>query len=403
MGGKQRKRAGGGHQRTNVALTRDWAVPDCRNFTGYRPCRPATRCYEKCVDPAPFGTRILIINLDAMGNVLVTTSILAPLKRRYPVSHISWITLPNAAPLLDHVPGIDRVYHWDAESWLILQQLRFDLVLNVDKSRRSGALAGALTADEKRGFGINQNGAIIPLNPEAEENYLMGLDDEWKFRRNMKTVPQLLCEQFRLEYRRDPYGVTLSPEEQAYCDAYAREHGLRAAGGNRGSQLVVGFNTGCSELYPNKKLTVDQHVALIERLSAMEGVKLLLLGGPEDTLRNAEIARRSGSRVLNTPTTEGVRRGLCYVNLCDVVVSGDSFGMHAAIGLGKYVIVWFGVSCWTEIDLFDRGIKLIPEGLACSPCWKRECPFNVECRSMVDLGRIAGEIQRRIAVTGAPA
>ena len=374
--------------------TRAWSVPDCKHFTGYRPCRPATRCYEACVDPTPIGTRILIINLDAMGNVLVTTSIIEPLKRRYPRSHISWLTLPNSAPLLEHVPGLDRVYRWEPEAWLVLQQLHFDLVLNVDKSRRSGALTGLVSATEKLGFGINRNGVIIPLNREAEENYLMGLDDEWKFRRNTKTVPQILCEQFRLAYRRDPYAVVLSPEEKGFCSSYAREHGLRGSAGVP-QPLVVGFNTGCSELYANKKLSIEQHVELIDRLSTLGGTRLLLLGGPEDTLRNAEISRRTDGRVLNTPTTEGVRRGLCYINLCDVVISGDSFGMHAAIGLGKHVIVWFGVSCWTEIDLFDRGLKLIPEGLACSPCWKRECPFNLECRSMVDLDRIVQEVHER--------
>ena len=394
MGGKKRIRIVRQTVPRKSGPKRRWSIPDCRHFTGYRPCRPASRCFEQCVDPAPLGTRILIINLDAMGNVIVTTSILAALKRRYPVSHISWITLPNAAPLLEHVPGLDRVYRWEPEAWLVLKQLHFDLLLNVDKSRRSGALAGALSADEKLGFGINENGVIIPLNAEAEENYLMGLDDEWKFRRNTKTVPQILCEQFRLAYRRDPYAIALSPEEQAFCSAFGREHGLRRSAGGK-DPLVVGFNTGCSELYPNKKLTVDQHVALIDRLSTLPGVRLVLVGGPEDMLRNAEIARRANGRVLNTPTNEGVRRGLCYINLCDIVISGDSFGMHAAIGLEKYVIVWFGVSCWTEIDLFDRGIKLIPEGLACSPCWKRECPFNLECVSMVDLSRIVEGVRSR--------
>jgi len=407
MGSKKRIRTG----ETRIVETRQgakrWSVPECKHFTGYRPCRPATRCYEACVDPTPIGTRILIINLDAMGNVLVTTSILAPLKRRYPFSHISWITLPNAAPLLEHVPGLDRVYCWEPEAWLVLQQLHFDLILNVDKSRRSGALAGVVSADEKLGFGINENGVIIPLNSEAEENYLMGLDDEWKFRRNTKTVPQILCEQFRLDYRRDPYALTLSPEEKGFCSTYAREHGLRGFAGTT-QPLVVGFNTGCSELYPNKKLSVEQHVELIDRLAMLGGTRLLLLGGPEDTLRNAEIARRTDGKVLNTPTIEGVRRGLCYINVCDVVISGDSFGMHVAIGLGKHVIVWFGVSCWTEIDLFDRGLKLIPEGLACAPCWKRECPFNLECRSMVDLDRIVAEVgacgnrKEKVEETGDP-
>ena len=96
--------------------------------------------------------------------------------------------------------------------------------------------------------------------------------------------------------------------------------------------------------------------------------------------------------MIVTPTEEGVRRGVCYENICDIVVTGDSFGMHLAIGLKKQVIVWFGLSCWSEIDLFERGTKLIPEGLACAPCWKKECPYNLECIQMVDLERIIREV-----------
>ncbi len=371
-------------------------IPACKHFTGYKPCFPGENCLEHCVKCEPIGTRILIVNLDAMGNVLVTTSLLPALKRKFPESTISWITLKNAAPLLQENPLIDRIYLWEPENWLILGAMAFDLVLNVDKSQRSAAFTMGLTAKERMGFGLDENGKIIPLNPEAIENYRLGLDDHLKFKVNQKTVPQLQCEQFRLEFRRDEYTLLLSPEEKAFCAEYATAHGLDTAG------LVVGFNTGCSELYPNKKMTVEQHVRLIERLSGLPGVRLVLLGGPEDTIRNAEIMRRVGGKALNTPTTEGVRRGICYINLCDLVISGDSFGMHAAIGLRKEIVVWFGVSCWTEIDLFDRGIKLIPRNLPCSPCWKRTCPYNLECIQQIDLEAIVRHVETvRARRTGA--
>jgi ADP-heptose:LPS heptosyltransferase len=357
-------------------------IPDCKKFSGYKPCFPGSRCYIECEDMEPIGKRILIINLDAMGNVLVTLSILPSLKRKYPASHITWITLKNAAPLLHHILEIDRIMVWEPESWLILQQLRFDLVLNVDKSLRSGALAGSIEAEEKRGFGVNSSAKIIPLNREAYESYILGLDDQLKFHVNDKSVPQILHEQFGLPFERKEYRVVLSRDEEEYCRRYASDHGIAK------DDFVVGLNTGCSELFPNKKMTIDQHIVLIRHLAEIPGVRVLLLGGPEDTMRNAELARQAGDLVVNTPTTEGVRRGLCYINVADCVVSGDSFGMHAANALGKYIVVWFGVSCAAEIDLFERGKKIIPRDLACSPCWKRECPYNLECIELIDLDEI---------------
>ena len=362
-------------------------IPDCKNFTGYKPCFPETRCYLKCVSPHPRGKCILIINLDALGNVLVTTSLLPAIKRKYPRSHISWITLGNAAPLLQNNPLIDRVFTWDGESWLILQQLRFDVVMNADKSQRSGALAMALRAREKLGFGINPHGVIIPLNKEAHENYILGLDDHLKFKINQKTVSRILCETFKLRYKRDEYVLSLTPEDQDFCQRYKESVEIRD------EEFVVGFNTGCSDLFPNKKMTIEQHVALITRLLPIPGLRLVLVGGVEDAQRNAEIARQVGDKVISTPTSEGIRRGLCYINVCDLVITGDSFGMHAAIGLKKRVIAWFGVSSATEVDLYGRGVKLVAQGLECSPCWKRVCPYHLECIQMIDTEAIVGHVQ----------
>ena len=69
----------------------------CKHFTGYKPCFPGHDCItEGCKDYQPVGTRILIINLDAMGDVLMTTAQLPAIKKRFPESTISWISLKNA-------------------------------------------------------------------------------------------------------------------------------------------------------------------------------------------------------------------------------------------------------------------------------------------------------------------
>jgi heptosyltransferase-2 len=283
---------------------------------------------------------------------------------------------------------VDAAYTWDPENWLILQNIEFDVVYSTDKSKRSCAFANSLVAKEKIGFGLNKNGVIVPLNKEAEYCYLLGLDDHLKFHVNKKYGTEILQEAMKLKFRRDEYILNLSDPEKEFCDRYKKEVGLRE------DDCIVGFNTGCSYLYPNKKMTVEQHVTLIEKLSPVEGLKLVLLGGPEDTERNAEITRRAGKNITNTPTSEGIRRGICYENICDVIVTGDSFGMHVAIGLKKYVIVWFGLSCWSEIDLYERGVKLIPEGLHCAPCWKKACPYDLECIQMIDLNGIVQSVQK---------
>jgi ADP-heptose:LPS heptosyltransferase len=364
-------------------------IPDCRKFTGYKPCYPDHNCWlDGCKDKEskPVGTRILIINFDAMGDVLMTTAQLPALKRKFPQSSIYWVTLKNAAGLLANNHLLDKVFVYDAESISVLSQMRFDYVMNVDKSQRSCALLNSMNAEHKLGFGLNEYGKIIPVNESAFYNYNLGMDDHLKFRVNKRTGQDYLAETFEVDYQRDDYIFNFTEEEIKFTEDYKAKNGIKK------SDLVIGFNTGCSNLYPNKKMTIDQHVYLIDKLLKLDGLKIVLLGGLEDHERNNLIASRFGGKIINTPVNEGIRRGACYENIADVVISGDSFGMHLAIALKKFVIAWFGLSCWTEIDLYDRGIKLYSEDLECSPCWKRECPFNLECISKIDLEKIINTI-----------
>lgn len=361
-------------------------IPSCKRFSGYKPCFPDHNCWKHgCKDNIPIGTRILIINLDAMGDVLMTTAQLPGLKRKFPESTIYWITLKNAAPLIYNNPYIDHIFTFDTSAILVLQQMKFDYVMNVDKSRESCALLNILNAEHKLGFGMDDNGKIIPLNDGAHYNYNLGMDDKLKFKMNIKTGQEYLAETFELDYKRDEYVFEFTDEEKLFIQKYKRKIGIKK------TDRIVGFNTGCSELYPNKKMTIDQHIYLIRKLLRRK-YKIVLLGGPEDTQRNREIYSHFRGKIINTPTTEGLRRGVCYESIPNIVVTGDSLGMHIAIALKKFIIAWFGVSCWTEIDLYDRGVKFFQKDLFCSPCWKKQCPYDLECIKLIDLDGMISEI-----------
>jgi heptosyltransferase-2 len=349
---------------------------DCLRFTGYKPCEPGRKC-EGCADREPVMHTTLLINLDNLGNVIQMTSLLPAIARAFPGTAVTWVTAPSAAPVLEGAP-VSRVMSYDAETVSVLGAMEFDLVLNVDKTQRSAALAMTVRAKEKRGFGLSARGAIEPLNPEAEYSYRLGLDDELKFRGNSKPGTQIAAEAFGLEWRRDPYAIGLSTRELERSGEYRAK---------LGADTVVGMNTGSSPGFANKSMSVDRHVELIGRLAeALPDARFALLGGPHETEKNAEIAKRSSAQVFKTPTTEGVRSGLVHLNACDVVVSGDTSGLHMGVGLGKWVVSYFGVTCAQEIDLYDFGVKVV-SAEPCSPCWRPTCP-DPKCIRGVDLDAI---------------
>lgn len=360
---------------------------DCRHFTGYKPCawkRPCTGCPHY----APVTKRIAIVSLEALGAVLRSTCLLPAVKREWPDCHITWITLPNAKSLLENNQFIDRLIVVEPATRAVLETLKFDVLLSVDKSMEAGALAESMNATEKRGFGIDANGVIRPLNPEANYQYDVGLSDELKFYINQKPETQQITETMALPWRRDPYILDLRDSEAAEVASRKAAMLRRADGGNwRG---IIGYNTGCSLLFPYKKFTVERAIEVI-RMWRQEfpDHAVALLGGREDTERQAAMkaAFANDPGVINTPTTGGLRSGMLWMDTADMVLSGCSLGMHIAIALKKDVIAWFGVSCAQEVDLYDRGVKL-QAAVPCSPCWKKQCTNEPKCFDEVSVEAI---------------
>ncbi len=365
---------------------------DCCFFDGYKPCQYKKVDCIKCPQYKPKGKLICLINLDAMGDVLMTTALLLPIKRKYPKSYIIWITEKSSMAVLNNNPLIDKVFPFDFESYLSISQIKFDLILNVDKSLRSASLAMSLKGKTKKGYGISGYGSIIPLNKEAQYAYELGLDDELKFRKNIQTGQQILTESFGFEYKQDEYVFNLDKEQIQFIKNYKKEQNIMH------QDIIIGFNTGCSPLYPYKKFKKEHVISLCRSIHKdYPDIKIALFGGKNETDRNEQIKKSLSFPVLNTPTTMGLKTGIAVMDIADIILSGDTLGMHIGIGLKKRMVVWFNVSCHQEIDLYGRGEKIISH-VECSPCWKRKCD-SLKCLKEIELNKIHEAIKREIKKT----
>lgn len=356
---------------------------DCRHYLGDRPCRFKCRC--RCEHFEPMGTRVLVIKLGAMGDVVRTACVLPALKRAYDPVHITWISESGGAAILATHPMIDRMVTFDTGGVAEVTGQHFDLVLSLDKEPPSAALCNQMLADEKRGMGLSPWGTVYPVNPECRPYFELGLDDDLKFHHNTKSYPQLICEAAGLPYQREPY--RLYGDDAATAKAQALFKPWRQDG-----KPVVGVNTGAGRVFANKTFGPDKWVEVCRRLLA-EGSVVALLGGNDETSHNAWIIDQlgDGAHMASNGYTE--QEFVAMVDQCDVVITGDTLALHVAVARGVPLVTLFGPTCPQEIDLFETGEKIISP-VDCSPCYLRRCDKDPNCMDQISIDDVVGAVSR---------
>ena len=353
---------------------------DCKHFPGDRPCifnkKEGVTCPD-CTHYAVAGFRIIIVKLDAVGDVLRTTAILQSLKERYPDSVITWVTRTEAIPLLENSPFVSRALSYDTpQTGYYLAVEEFDLLLNMDAASDSAALASHIRAKEKRGYGINARGQVFPFNPEAEHWLEMGAFDFLK-KMNVRSYQDLMLELCCLPAHPKDIILQLSKKEDEAAADFARVHGLVK------KDVVIGLNTGASGRWQLKQWTLEGFEKLIVLLLQKTNATIFLYGGWLERERNEYLAQMHPQRVVNTGSDNSLRQFFGLVSLCDIFVTGDTLALHAATALKKKVIALFGPTSSAEIDSYDGQITKITAPLDCLVCYKQRCDFEPNCMNSI--------------------
>ena len=339
---------------------------DCFYFDGYKPCLPHKQYGIHC-DGCKFYKKlvknILIVKLQAAGEVIRSTPILHRLKKLYPDARIYWVTkYPDLVP----EDIVYKVFNWDLSAVLFLMEQKFDLLLNLDKDIEACSLANIVCAKIKKGF-TQKNGVILPFDKDAERKWLTGIFDDL-----MKVNSQNYIEEIYaicgFKWNKEKYilpGYTL-PDVKMLSN-----------------KKIIGINTGVGKKWVTRKLSEGRLITLIHKLE--KKYKVVLLGGIEEDIVNKKISSATNAVYYGIFP---LRSFIGLVSMCDLIITPVTLALHIAIGLEKKIILLNNIFPSNEFYLYGLGEILEPK-VACKYCYKND--FDNKCSSYNCMDKIADQ------------
>jgi heptosyltransferase-2 len=355
----------------------------CKDFKGDRPCNHYW--IDKCCQNDPnspyyneYSHRILLIKLDALGDVMRSTALVKGIKKKYPNSQLTWLVKENAKSFIKYNSDIDRIMIYNDENTRILQCEKFNILINLDKDAKATSMTMLFKSDIKRGYGLHKNGYPIPLNKSSKYHYDICLDNYGKKTKNTKSYQELIYEIAEIEYNNEkPVLFLNNKKDKFFKDKFFKDNNI-----NNKNKIII-LNTGCGPVYPHKKWTYKGYKNLIKKLIEDNNRKIILTGAKTEIERNSKLCSEFPN-LINTTNQYSIEEFCSLINLSDIVVTGDTVALHIAISLNKNIVSFFGPTPHQEIDLFGLGEKHVRKELDCLNCYDQfPCPYEGKCMSLI--------------------
>lgn len=358
----------------------------CRYFLYSRPCKfhknEKVTC-GNCHYYQKIGKRILVIKLDALGDVLRTMSVLPVLKQKYPTSYITWVTRKNALSLFQNVKLVDEVLDYnDPLVTHFLTIVSFDMVINFDTDKSAAALAAFAKAKVKKGFVMNDKALLTADSVHAERWFMMGVDDCLK-KKNTKSYQRIIMDILGEKINPPLIPLTLSTTEIACAEQFRNAFD--------GLKPIVGINVGAGERWPQKMWPLVHYEELIKIL-LNKNYSIVLYGGPDEKDRLDYLQKKFTKKVISAGHDNPLRTFFSKLSVCDVLVSGDTMAAHAALALGKKLVVLVGPTSASEFEVYGKG-KILTSELDCLVCYMTVCDKKPNCMDALRPEKIAQAIK----------
>ena len=346
---------------------------------------------------------ILLVQLDHMGDAVITSVMLPALRRRYPHASIEVLAGPWNRELFEAMPEVDHVYvsrvnrfsrtgrlGWImATLWwgLALRRRKIDLAIDVRGEFPLAVILWLCGARQRVGWGAGGGGFLLTHSPRYVHD-----------RPEVDSRLALLAELgIRPSAEEGPPRPAFRPTEQARRQVAQRLDRLAAEGPLEGPPVVLHVGAGTEA----KQWPAEHWRQLAGRLVVEHGRQVVLVGGPGDRI----IARRivgpeAWPGLADWTGRLGVVELAALVERAELLVGADSGPAHLAAAVGTPVVVLFsGTNRPRQWQPRGERVTVLRQPVECSPCHRHRCALTGHrCMGGLRPETVLAAVQRQLAI-----
>uniref|UniRef100_A0A7C4M3R9 Glycosyltransferase family 9 protein n=1 Tax=candidate division CPR3 bacterium TaxID=2268181 RepID=A0A7C4M3R9_UNCC3 len=327
-------------------------------------------------------SRILVIRLSSMGDVVLTSKLIRNLRKNFKNSIIKFITNKEYEDLIKYNPNLNEYllyekYNTDKINELInnLREFKPDLIIDLQNSNRSKELIKNLSKNtfkfDKRTFY-----KLLLVYSKINKNTTYEL------------IPDLYCKTIKLpNFEIDNLGleIWLSNKEN-YETIINRKY-------YRKNKYKIAIAPGAT--YKTKRIPEDILTMILKNLSKNIGIEYFLIGGKEEIDISNKIEQEIDS--INYTGKLSILETTEIIDQSDLLITNDTGIMHIASARRTLIIVFYGctipnfgfVPYHTPHIIFENDLWCRP----CSHIGRNFCPLiHFNCMKKFNVIEISDKI-----------
>ncbi|MFN0108413.1 MAG: glycosyltransferase family 9 protein [Blastocatellia bacterium] len=331
-------------------------------------------------------TKILIIRLGAIGDVVHTLPALAALRHALPEAHLAWaVERGGASKLLQGNPYLDELIELDLRGWrknwkaaetraaalaslAKLREAKFNLALDFQGLLKSAAVGWLARIPRRVGFekqALREPASRWLLTEHARAN-----DDHHIIKKNLQLVASL------------GYDVPPSYEFPIYLDEADHQFAKEQIEQNNGSLAILNPGGG----WPTKLWHTSEFAAVADRLWQAYGIRSAITYGPgELTLAQLVVAQSKTGAAF--PLASTLKQFWALAKHAKLFLGGDTGPMHLAAAARTPIVALFGPTSSRRNGPFASDDLIVErDDLDCrTDCYRRYCSHTSCMKLPVEL------------------
>jgi heptosyltransferase I len=352
-------------------------------------------------------TRVLIVRLGALGDIVHAIPAAAALRRAFPAARIDWLVSARHREILDLVPVVDGRLLVNDRSGAsagmslpaairVLRRGRYEVAFDLQGLLKSALLARASGAARVAGFAA----------PYARERFApLFYTDPYD--------PGAAGAEQSIGSRQSAVSSSIGPREPRHVVALnlgllsvvgvnapavefpiaeVRSDAARTVHRQTGGRYAL-LNPGAA--WPNKRWPAVRFAALAVELRARHGLTSIVLWGPGEEGLAAEVVSAAGGAAQLSPRT-GVADLVALARGAALMVSGDTGPLHLAAAVGTPLVGIYGPTRPARNGPVSTDDLTVSRDSVCQCHHRRQCRLARMCLLDLDVAEVVAAVDRRL-------